>query len=151
MTHYTPFSICFLPISYLVSTIYVTFQQLVMYATMYNRYSTVFLKINGGLLKGEIEKCIQNLHDVGFRVRAVVSDNHSSNVAAFNSLFAEYGRDNDSLRIWIAEKPIYLFYDTVHLVKNLRNNLLARKQLLFPPFICDDMEQKLKIARGGIS
>ena len=57
----------------------------------------------------------------------------------------------DSLRIWIAEKRIYLFYDTVHLVKNLRNNLLARKQLLFPPFICDDMEQKLKIAGGGIS
>ena len=38
-----PFSTCFLPINYLVSTMYVTFQQLFIYSTtMYNRYLTMF-------------------------------------------------------------------------------------------------------------
>ena len=97
------------------------------------------------LLKANIEKCIEDLYDIGFRVTAVVSDNHSSNVDAFNKLTIEYGRDNDSLRVWISDQPKYLFYDTGHLVKNLRNNLLTHRQLLFPPFICDDMEQELKI------
>ena len=81
----------------------------------------------------------------------MVSDNHSSNVSAFNNLTAEYGRDNNSLRVWINDQLIYLFYDSVHLVKDIRNNLLTRKQLLILPFICDDMGQKLEIAGGGIS
>ena len=108
-------------------------------------------KINGDLLNANIEKCIKDLYDIGFRVTAVVSDNHSSNVDAFNKLTIEYGRDNDSLRVWISDQPKYLFYDTGHLVKYLRNNLLTNRQLLFSPFICDDMEQELKIERGVIA
>ena len=54
-TDNAPFSICFLPIDYLVSTMcvtlqqlviystmYVTLQQLVIYSTMYDQYSTMF-------------------------------------------------------------------------------------------------------------
>ena len=108
-------------------------------------------KISGDLLKVELEKCLEILQDIKFRVRAVVSDNHASNVAAYNSLLKDYGRDNDILRIWFNDQPIYLCYDAVHLVKNLRNNLQIRKQLLFPPFVCDAMDQKLKIAGGAIS
>ena len=40
-----PFSICFIPINYLVSTMYATFQQLVAYSTMYNRYSTILCNV----------------------------------------------------------------------------------------------------------
>ena len=106
-------------------------------------------RISGDSLKGKIEKGVKNLFDIGFRVQAVISDNHSNNVAAFNILTAEYERDNDSLRVWINYQPIYLFYDSVHRVKNLRKNLLTHKQLLFPPFICDAIEQKQKLKFAG--
>ena len=42
LKRYTPFSICFLPIRQQVSTMHDTFQQLVIYSTTYNRYSTIF-------------------------------------------------------------------------------------------------------------
>ena len=32
------------------------------------------------------------------------------------------------------EKEAYLFYDTVHIMKNIRNNLLNWKEFLFPEF-----------------
>ena len=41
---YNTFSICFLPINYWVTIMHVTFQQLVIYSTMYNQYSTIFCK-----------------------------------------------------------------------------------------------------------
>ena len=42
LTYCTTFSICFLTIDHLVSTMYVTFQQLVIYSTMFNWYATMF-------------------------------------------------------------------------------------------------------------
>ena len=42
--------------------------------------------VNGQWLAEEISNCISNLADAGFRVRGIVTDNHSANVAAFNNL-----------------------------------------------------------------
>ena len=108
-------------------------------------------KISGELLQGEIINCIRSLQGINFKMREVVSDNHSSNVAAFRGLLEQYGRDNDPLKVWINDQPTYLFYDTVHLMKNIRNNLLNQKRLLFPPFICSDMNEEVKIAGGEVS
>ena len=44
-------------------------------------------KISGEWLKTEIDECIFNLKKTGFQVRAVVTDNHSTNVSAFSFLF----------------------------------------------------------------
>lgn len=109
------------------------------------------IKISGDFLQDELKKCIQTLQSINFNVRAVVADNHSSNVAAFNGLTEQFGRDSDPFRVWVNDQPIYLFYDAVHLVKNIRNNLLNQKRLLFPPFICDDMDVSVKVAGGEIS
>ena len=114
-------------------------------------HSVLESKISGALLKVELEKCLRIFDDLGFRVRGVLFDNHASNVSAFNSLLADYRSEDHGFKICFNDKPIYLFYDSVHLVKNLRNNMLNRKQLIFPPFVCDSMEKELKIAGGAIS
>ena len=43
-------------------------------------------KIEGKWLFGQIIESIQSLHEIGFHVRAVISDNHPSNVSALNKL-----------------------------------------------------------------
>ena len=48
-------------------------------------------KIERKWLCGQIIKSIQSFHKIGFHVRAVISDNHHSNVSAFNELFSKYG------------------------------------------------------------
>ena len=109
-------------------------------------------RISGELLQNEIVKCIQILQDLEFNVRGVCCDNHSSNVAAYKGLSKLYSCDFDNdLKIWVNEKPIYLFYDAVHLIKNIRNNLLTRKRFLFPPFTSEEMETHVYVAGGEIS
>ena len=39
----------------------------------------------------QIAETIQTLYEIGFHVRVVISDNHSSNVTAFNNLYSKYG------------------------------------------------------------
>lgn len=105
--------------------------------------------IRADWLKEEILKCIQCLQSKGFKVRACVSDNHSTNVSAYQKLLEAYGKDEDDLRIYVEDMPIYLFHDTVHIVKNIRNNLLNQKRLIFPPFISNDLEDLPVEVKGG--
>ena len=51
-------------------------------------------KITGEWLAQHISECISRLSKVGFNVRAVVTDNHSSNVNAFNCLLYTYGTND---------------------------------------------------------
>ena len=44
--------------------------------------SSAEVYITGLWLKKEINECITSLHQSGFKVRAVVTDNHSTNVNA---------------------------------------------------------------------
>ena len=69
--------------------------------------------ITGSWIKDEVSKAISLLGKAGFRVRGVVSDNHSTNVNAYKNLIEKYGgADGDGLLIYT---KIYLFYDNVHL------------------------------------
>ena len=63
-------------------------------------------------------------------------------------------RSYDNLLICINGKPIilYLFHDSVHITKNIRNNLLNRKRLIFPPFSCDCLKDfPLELNDEGIT
>jgi len=42
--------------------------------------------ISGEWLCKEIDSCIYDLKDIGYNVRAVITDNHASNVSAFSFL-----------------------------------------------------------------
>ena len=92
--------------------------------------------INGSWLSTEICSCISSLSKAGFNVRGVVTDNHSSNVNAFSILQKAYSSSTCEFYINYPDNisKIYLFYDNVHLLKNIRNNLLNSRKFVFPSF-----------------
>ena len=45
----------------------------------------------------------------------------------------------------------YLFFDIVHLAKNIRNNLLNRKKIVFPEFSFGEFRDLIEIINGFIS
>ena len=95
-------------------------------------------KIEGKWLSGQIRETIQPLHEISFRVRAVTSDNHPSNVSAFNELFSKHGsesHENAILHHSTSDRRTYLFHDSVYLLKNVRNNLLNSGRFIFSNFI----------------
>ena len=83
---------------------------------------------SGSWLSNEFDSRIYNLQSSGFKVRAVVTDNHSSNVNAFACLLKKYCNTSSNLFInhpaYQNTLKTYLFYDMVHIIKNVRNNLL---------------------------
>ena len=83
----------------------------------------------GDWLRDAILKCITTLQDmeVYYRVKGVASDNHSNNVSAYRKLLSEYCSNDSDLSITVNDEKNYLFFDTVHLMENIRNNLLAKK------------------------
>ena len=100
--------------------------------------------ITGDWLSEKISKCLISLGEAGFIVRGIVTDNHSANVNAFSYLRKKYGNDSE---LFIRHpsnngKNTYMFFDSVHLIKNIRNNLLNCKKFVFPPF---------EYVRNGIS
>ena len=86
---------------------------------------------------------IDDLAAVRFCVRGVVTENHSSNVNAFSKLVTTFD-SNSALYIQHPltsskkKKKTYLFFDTVLIMKNIRNNLLNGKKFLFLEFIYND-------------
>ena len=74
---------------------------------------------------------------IGIKIRAVICDDHSSNVSAFNKIKKEFKTDSEYFFIYTTSEDnlkIYLLFDSVHLFKNIQNNLLARKKFVFPSF-----------------
>ena len=88
-------------------------------------------KTNADWLKEELIVCLRILFQLGFSVSAIVCDNHSSNGSNFKNLLQHFNQDPDDLFIWYELRKIYLFYNVVHLVKNVRNNLLNYKWFFF--------------------
>ena len=80
-------------------------------------------KINADWLKEELIDCLGTLPKSAFIVRAIVCDNHPLNVSSFKNLLQYINQDPDELFIWYELRKTYLFYDAVHLMKNIRNNL----------------------------
>ena len=110
--------------------------------------------ISWQLLRKQIVECITSLNKLGFKVRAVLTDDHSSNVSAFNSLISSYGFDPKIHGIKFASNInviTYLFFDTVHLVKNIRNNLLNYKRFIFPQFEFRGFYDPIVVPAGEIS
>ena len=88
-------------------------------------------KIEREWIRNEILHCLQVLQDLGFKVRGVVCDDHSSNVSAFKKLLAIYGPSDNDLAIEYNNQKVYLFFDVVHLMKNIRNNLSQQEKDFF--------------------
>ena len=84
-------------------------------------------------------------------MRAVICGNHAANVSAFTKLILRFGEDNENLFINFQSQKVYLFYDNVHLIKNLRNNLLSKTRLVFPQFSFFEFNDDVIVNPGEIS
>ena len=111
------------------------------------------ISIHGDWVADEISKCLKDLLEIGFNVRVVVTDNHSTNVNAFKIVRRTYNASSDSLYIQYPgmKTKTYLFFDTVHLLKNIRNNLFNNKKFVFPFFNFSIGELIIASAAGYIS
>ena len=90
--------------------------------------------IDANWLKTKLLDSLEILSNCGFRVRAIVCDNHPSNVSSFKKLLDHVNQNPDELYMLHKSKKVYLCYDAVDLIKNVRNHLLKRKRFIFPPF-----------------
>ena len=88
----------------------------------------------------ELINCITSLHSKGFNVKACVCDNHPTKASAYQKILSLCGKDEDY--------PIYLFYEAVHLIKNIRNNLFYQKRLVFPLFLSNILGDKAVEVKG---
>ena len=91
-------------------------------------------KLNGTWMSEQLEECVCTLAEAGFKVRAIVTDNHSANVAAFSMLRKKFPGEGFFFQHPKNSTKIYLFFDNVHLIKNVRNNLLNCHKFVFPSF-----------------
>ena len=68
----------------------------------------------GELLASEMSDSIQQLSLQGFNVRAVVTDNHASNVSAFCIKSMHQSNDVHFIEHPQSKTKTYLFFDNVH-------------------------------------
>ena len=111
-------------------------------------------EITGKWIAKQINELLSSLHECGFHVRAVISDNHSTNVAAFKLLENAYGITGSPDTITHPSREnskIYLFYDSVHLLKNIRNNLVNARRFRFPSFNFCKFYDEIRVPGGEIS
>ena len=99
--------------------------------------------------------CITSLNSVGFNVCAIISDNHSTNVLALKYLFSMYENEQKGENIINhlsnTANHIYLFFDSVHLLKNIRKNLFNSQRFSFPSFKFDPFFDPIYVPWGEIS
>eukprot|EP00800_Vazella_pourtalesii_P011575 TRINITY_DN2786_c0_g1_i2.p1 TRINITY_DN2786_c0_g1~~TRINITY_DN2786_c0_g1_i2.p1 ORF type:complete len:266 (-),score=6.41 TRINITY_DN2786_c0_g1_i2:131-928(-) len=95
------------------------------------------VKNSGEMVYQNINKCISLLTQSQFRVRAIISDNHTTNVKAYKILLTNYRCQGKNYKItnpYLSHQNIYLLFDTCHLIRNIRNNLLSKKFFDIPAF-----------------
>ena len=56
----------------------------------------------------------------------------------FSPKYGSKSHENAILHHFTSDRRTYLFYDSVHLLKNVRNNLLNSRQFIFPEFYFSD-------------
>ena len=78
-------------------------------------------KLNLSFLCEQITLTIDTINQSSVIVKAVICDGNGNNQAFFR-LF-----DTEPQQPWLTKGGIYLLYDFVHLLKNIRNNWLTEK------------------------
>ena len=94
------------------------------------------VKFSGEWLADKMSNCI-DLTSAEFCVRGIFTDNHASNVHAFSSVTAIFNSDSHQYINHPGNFGKKTYYDAVHIMKNIRNNLLNGK-FVFTDFIYTD-------------
>ena len=99
------------------------------------------IKIEQKWLPEHVDNYITSLNHVKFNACAIISDNHSASVLALKYLFNMNGNEQNGENVINhpsnTTNHIYLFFDPVHLLKNIRNNLFNSPRFIFPSFKFD--------------
>ena len=66
-------------------------------------------------------------------------------------LLRYFGKKSNNLSFNFKGHKIFNLYDSVHLIKNVRNNLLNSKRFVFPPFDFKEFEDDIHVDGGEIS
>ena len=82
------------------------------------------LKIHADWLKNEITGCLKVLTDYGFKVHMIIRNNHICNTSAYHKILNQFNTPYNNLYFMYESQKIYLCFDTVHMIKGIRNNLL---------------------------
>ena len=67
----------------------------------------------------QFSECIAAFAEKVFKVRGIVTDNHSGNVAAFNILMKKFSGEGVFVQHPSNSTKTYLFFDKVHLLKKI--------------------------------
>ena len=70
--------------------------------------------IDANWLKTELLDSLEILSNCGFRVRAIVCDNHPSNVSSFKKLLEDVNQNPDEFYMLHKSRKMYLCYDAVN-------------------------------------
>lgn len=128
--------------------------QVFMISSILSKYKDVVAIIpmknmNANMLHGMLLKVLKMLHTTGYSVICVISDNNRVNRNAFTMLCGDKLQPFIQNPFNVTEKIFFLF-DSVHLVKCIRNNWLtqkdAEKTFLFP-----STENKQNMLRASFS
>ena len=74
---------------------------------------------------------------------------HASSVSAYRKLLTAYKRDTSDRSITVNNENTYLFFDTVHKMKHIKNNLLARKKIWFRLSIQTPCTTQFQLLKGS--
>ena len=108
---------------------------------------------SGDIVYDNLDKCLLLLTQSQFRIRAIVSDNHTTNVKVYNRLQTNYKIQDKDYKIhnpYHSVENIYLLFDTCHLIKNIRNNLVANKFFDIPSFQFSSVNFNLSFQAGFV-
>ena len=84
-------------------------------------------------------------------MRMIISDNHQCNTSAYHKILNHFNKPSDKLYFLYGSQKIYLCFDTVHLIKSIRNNLLNNKRFIVPAFTFEKFKDLINIEGGEIS
>ena len=101
-------------------------------------------------LKNETIGCLKVLNDCGFKVRMIISDNQPCKTFAYHKILNHFNTPYDNLYFMYESQKIYLYFDTVHLIKSIRNNLLNNKRFIFPAFAFEKFHDLINVEVGEI-
>ena len=82
----------------------------------------------------QLNRCMQALTEIGFKVHTMTTDNHRTNQSFHNTQGDDGKHPLYNVNPYTRDLHLYPLYDCVHLFKNLYYGLLNHKELRPPPF-----------------
>ena len=109
-------------------------------------------KLSSKIVSNGILNCLENLTSEKFHLRVVISDNYRTNISSFNYLMNTYPvpEKKYSMINPYTSLIVYLLFDTVHLIKNIRNNLIASRFFRIPQLQLELQELTLIVPSGNV-